>query len=358
MIGTLVLEDGSVYKGAIAGFPSETFGELVFHTGQTGYEEIITDPSYSDQIVALSTPHVGNTGINFSDQESTGIHVNALICRRLSGAADHSMSVQTLSDYFYKQEKMILHNINCRALVKRVREHGALKCIISAIDSDIESLKAKLVDHCKTQNTSHVVALKRPRAIINSGGLRRIAVLDFGIKQGIVDQLVKQNLELHLFPHTSSLSEIEAIHPDGVFLSNGPGDPSDLPYILPTVRKLAENYPTYGICLGHQLLAAAFGAETYKLKFGHHAANHPVLNKETGSVEITSQNHNYAVNLSGVSELEETHIHLNDGTVAGMKHRFLPVASVQFHPEANPGPKDSHDFFHHFFHALAQKKVA
>lgn len=358
MQGILVLEDGSVFTGAIAGFPTESFGELVFHTGQTGYEEIITDPSYSKQIVALSTPHVGNTGITRADHESTRAHVSALVCRRLSGAADHSDSVQSLSDYFYAQEKMIIHNINCRALVKRVREHGALKCIISAVDTDLDSLKEKLATYCQTEQTNHVAALGRSRAIVGAGNPRRIALYDFGVKQGILDQLLNLGFEIHLFPHSATAAEIEAISPEGIFLSNGPGDPRDLPHVLKHVRHLAERYPTAGICLGHQLLATAFGAETYKLKFGHHAANHPVLNTETGSVEITSQNHNYAVNLSGVADLVETHRHLNDGTVAGMKHRFLPVASVQFHPEANPGPRDSHAFFHHFLHALSQQKVA
>jgi carbamoyl-phosphate synthase small subunit len=358
MKAILMLEDGTIFHGKAAGSPKEFVSELVFNTSHSGYEEVLSDPSYLGQTVLFTFPHIGNTGITIEDLESTQMFAEGLICKDLTIEADNHRSEKNLIDYLKEQNKLIFYDIDTRYLTQILRESGCINAIVSTSDFDETSLKEKLNTHTPLSEINAVDLYHSIQSydIKNTGGKHKIAVLDCGIKGGIIDQLLALDCELHFFKSTASAEEITSINPDGIFLSNGPGNPNQMTSTVAEIKLLLPYYPMFGICLGHQLLGLAHSCEVEKLKFGHHAVNHPVSYKyakgtDIPTVEVTSQNHNYA--LKSVSdELEITHTHLNDNTISGMRHKSLPIFSVQYHPESNPGPHDSHYLFKQFIDSL------
>ena len=366
----LALEDGRVFTGEALGVAGETDGEVVFNTSMTGYQEILTDPSYYGQIVTMTYPEIGNYGVNAEDIESDRVRVSGFIVRECSRLASNFRSSETLEGYLVRQGIVGLAGIDTRALVRHIRQQGALKGVISAIDLDDASLVAKakaspglvgrdLVREVVPQETrvwseglgeyGWLPGDDRPRA----SRPWHIVALDFGMKYNIARHFADMGCRVTIVPGTTTAGEVRALEPDGVFLSNGPGDPEPVDYAITTIRELLGEYPIFGICLGHQLLCLACGARTFKLKFGHRGANQPVLHLETGRVEITAQNHGFAVEEASLPEdLEVTHRHLNDDTVAGVRHRRLPAFSVQYHPEASAGPHDSRYLFERFLQQI------
>ncbi|KAB8028511.1 glutamine-hydrolyzing carbamoyl-phosphate synthase small subunit [Fluviispira multicolorata] len=367
MQAILLLEDGTVVHGQSLGATCEVSGEIVFNTAMTGYEEVISDPSYLGQIVVFTTSHIGNTGINYQDLESSHMHAEAMICKEISQIPDNYRAKVSLDEYLKKQNKCALFGIDTRFLTQKIRNEGCLKGIISNIDFDIKSLTKKL-DSSKALNHKNAVEIyknnnvKSIKNTSNKNKKYKVAVFDFGIKQGILNSLVALNCDPILFPYDCSAEDIKAIQPDGLFFSNGPGDPAQLANdskILSVMQELLPLFPSFGICLGHQLIGLAFGAKTKKLNFGHHAINHPVkiLDRSESKVLMTSQNHNYILDISEFEDIfNVTHVHLNDGTLAGIRHKNLPVFSVQFHPEANPGPRDAEYIFKEFINDMNKNR--
>jgi carbamoyl-phosphate synthase small subunit len=363
MRATLLLEDGTIFHGEGIGASGEKIGEVVFNTAMTGYQEILTDPSYRGQIVTMTYPHIGNTGINFDDNESpkpflTGFVVGEYCPHPSNWRMDADL------DAFLKDHDIIgIHQIDTRRLTRNLRETGAKKGILSTEDHDDTGLLAKVKAYPDIEGFDLVkeVTCTEPYdwtegtwrwdgspATAPENGFR-VAAYDCGIKQNILRLLVDMGAKVRVFPACATAEDILAYEPHGVFLSNGPGDPESVPYVIETVRNLIGKKSIFGICLGHQILGLALGGKTYKLKFGHHGANHPVRRLDTGQVEITSQNHNFAVDPGTISrEVEVSHINLNDQTLEGMVHRKYPVFSIQYHPEASPGPHDSRYLFQRF----------
>jgi carbamoyl-phosphate synthase small subunit len=360
----LALEDGTVYTGRHFGATGETFGEVVFNTSMTGYQEVLTDPSYRGQIVAMTYPLIGNYGVNDEDLESSRPHVEGFIVRELSRVPSNFRSTGALDDFLARNRIIGMEGIDTRALVRRLRVRGTMTGILSTTDLDDASLVHKARSRPSIVGRDLVREVVPERAFtweegfvspFASGALpgrnasRHVVALDFGMKWNILRCLVQVGCKVTVVPGTASAADVLAHKPDGIFLSNGPGDPAALHYAIRTIRDLVGKRPIFGICLGHQLLGLALGAETFKLKFGHRGVNQPVLNQRTNKVEITTQNHGFAVRLETMPrELEPTHINLNDGTLEGMRHRRLPVFSVQYHPEASAGPHDSAYLFEEF----------
>ena len=350
MDGKLILEDGTVFHGKLLNNMKAT-GEVVFNTGMTGYQEILTDPSYCRQIVTLTYPLVGNYGIADIFMQSRKSFVNGFIIGELCEQGSNWHLETELSDFLTKQGIPCLYDVDTRAVTKHIRAAGTMKGIIvpeDAAKTEIDELfavpiKKEVVSEATTPNVYKME---------NNGP--HVVVMDFGIKQNILDSLHEWGCNLTVVPSNTTAEEVLNLNPDGIFLSNGPGDPKDIPEVIENVKKLIGKKPMFGICLGHQILGLALGANTYKLKFGHRGSNQPVKNLETGRVYITSQNHGYAVDEESLKGLPlvVTHRSINDGTVEGMKHTELPIFSVQFHPEASPGPTDNTYLFDQFVSML------
>ena len=362
-IAKLALEDGTVFTGRGFGATGERFGEVVFNTSMTGYQEVLTDPSYKGQIVTMTYPLIGNYGVNQEDTESSKPQVEGFIVRELSRIPSNFRSQGNLDDYLAQYGIMGLEGIDTRALVRRLRVRGTMTGILSTTVLD----DAELVH--KARSSPNIVGRDLVREVMPSRPFQweqgfttpftiylparpathHVVALDYGMKWNILRCLVQVGCRVTVLPGAATAEQVLEHQPDGVFLSNGPGDPAPLTYAIDTIRNLAGKKPIFGICLGHQLLGLALGGETFKLKFGHRGVNQPVLNKQTDRVEITTQNHGFAVRLDKLpDDLEATHINLNDGTLEGMRHRRWPIFSVQYHPEASAGPHDSTYLFEEF----------
>lgn len=352
----IALEDGVVFEGRAFAGRGEVEGELVFNTSMTGYQEILTDPSYKGQIVTLCYPLVGNYGINEEDMESYGPHASGLVIGECSRIRSNFRSNKTLPEYLEEHDILGIDGIDTRAVTLHIRDKGAMKCVMSTEDLNPESLvaKAKASKGLVGRDLASEVSIKEP--IIwepqnQKQTLRRVATIDCGTKYNQLRILQSLGCEVHVFPNNTSAADILACKPDGLFLSNGPGDPEGVKKTVSTVQELfKQQIPTFGICFGHQLTALALGAKTYKLKFGHRGGNQPVMNLANNTVEITSQNHGFCVDKDTLDPniAETSHINLNDGTSEGLRHKTLPLFTVQYHPEAAPGPHDSMYLFHDF----------
>jgi|TARA_B100001093_G_scaffold134732_1_gene127255 carbamoyl-phosphate synthase small subunit len=346
----LLLNDGRLFEGKQLGYSGETTGEVCFNTGMTGYQEILTDPSYCSQIVTMTSPHIGNYGINEEDIESDKIQVSGFVVKEESLIASNWRSKVSLNDYLKNNKIVGIQDIDTRALTRHIRDHGAMNGIISAIDSDVDSLSNKLkkAPSMNGLDLAKVVTTKRVYKWSEKGKYK-VAAIDYGIKRNILNMLADKECSVTVFPAETTAKQILDFNPDGVFLSNGPGDPGAVTYGIKMVKDLLGSKPIFGICLGHQILSLALGAKTFKLKFGHRGINHPVKNLNTSVVEITSQNHGFAVDLQSLPKnVTPTHINLNDSTNEGIECKDLKAFSVQHHPESSPGPHDSRYLFDKF----------
>jgi carbamoyl-phosphate synthase small subunit len=366
----LALADGRVFEGEPLGARGETVGEVVFNTAMTGYQEVLTDPSYKGQLVCMTAPHIGNTGVNAEDPESRRLWVEGFIVREASPLASSWRATGSLDEYLRAHGIVSIQGVDTRALTRHLRDRGAQAGIISTEDLDPHRLVAKakaspgLIGRDLVKEVTCPAPYEWTESVWRRGegyaaapsARHHVVAYDSGVKRNILRQLVALGCRVTVLPASAPAEQALALEPDGLFLANGPGDPEGVPYLAEAVGRLAERVPVFGICLGHQILGLALGARTYKLPFGHHGANHPVKDLATGRVEITSQNHGFAVDPAscGARGLEVTHVNLNDGTCEGMRHRSLPVFSVQYHPEASPGPHDAHYLFRRFVDLLDQ----
>jgi len=360
MSAIILLEDGSVFKGEAYGKKGTITGEFVFNTCMTGYQEILTDPSYKGQIVVMTYPLIGNYGINKFDNESYQPHAEGMIVKELCKLPSNWRCSSDAEAYFFDNEVVGVQGVDTRSLTMLIRTKGSMLGIISTETEDLQMLGQKLEKSKKTKRKLVEEVTTKEKYIIESnrkdGTAKRVAAIDFGIKQNILRSMTHRGFEIHVFPSNVTFEELMAIEPDGVFLSNGPGDPTDLPDVLPVIQKCFGKLPVFGICLGHQLIGLALGGKTTKLAFGHHGGNQPVKDLRDNKCHITSQNHNYAVMPDSFGEIEDkleiTHVNLNDGTVEGIRHKEMPIFSVQYHPEACPGPRDSDYVFDDFVEML------
>ncbi|RXM48169.1 glutamine-hydrolyzing carbamoyl-phosphate synthase small subunit [Flavobacterium sp. YO12] len=350
----LLLSDGTIFHGKSIGISGKTFGEVCFNTGMTGYQEIFTDPSYFGQIMVATNAHIGNYGVNDLEIESESIKIAGLVCKNFSFNFSRERASESLEDYFAKQNLICISDVDTRALVSYIRDNGAMNAVICTDGTSIEDLKKELADvpNMEGLELASKVSTTEPYYFGEENAKYKVSALDLGIKKNILRNLAKRDCYIKVFPYNSTYEDLASFNPDGYFLSNGPGDPDPLFGAIEVAKQiLANDKPLFGICLGHQVIGLANGIETYKMFNGHRGINHPVKNILTGKGEITSQNHGFAVKkeqLENHPELEITHVHLNDGTVAGMRMKTKNCFSVQYHPEASPGPHDSSYLFDQF----------
>ena len=364
----IALEDGRWFEGEGFGASGEKSGEIVFNTSMSGYQEILTDPSYKGQIITMTYPLIGNYGVNDEDIESERPQVEGFVVKEYSRIYSNWRARKSLSDYLKEHNIIGIEGIDTRALTKHIRTQGAMKAVISTLDLDPESLVAKakaspgLVgrDLVKEVTCKEITDYRLPITDYRF----KVVAIDFGIKYNILRMLTDAGCNVTIVPASTSSDEILALNPDGIFLSNGPGDPAGVPYVVETVKELIHRLPItdyrlpiFGICLGHQILGLALGGKTYKLKFGHRGGNQPVKDLKTGKIDITSQNHGFCVDIESLpDDIEITHINLNDQTLEGMRHKSLPIFSVQYHPEASPGPHDASYLFNEFTEMIKRRK--
>ena len=352
----LVLEDGSVYKGYGIGADVEMAGEVVFNTAMTGYQETLSDPSYNGQIITFTYPLIGNYGINRDDYETINPSIKGIVTREICRKPSNFRKEFTLDEVLKDLNIPGISGIDTRSLTKKIREHGTIKGIITGIEKDAQEVAENLRKNNLPTNQIEQVSTKK--AFLSSGLGKRVVLIDLGMKSGIMRDLNLRGCDIIVMPHDASAKEILRQKPDGIMLSNGPGDPVDVPETISTIKDLIGKVPIFGICMGHQLISLACGAKTYKLKFGHRGANQPVKNLLTGKVDITAQNHGYAVDIDSLkdTDLELTHIAVNDGTCEGVRHKKYSVFSVQYHPEASPGPHDPNYLFDQFIENMKKFK--
>ncbi|AFS70903.1 MULTISPECIES: carbamoyl phosphate synthase small subunit [Exiguobacterium] len=353
---TLILEDGMIFEGEAFGSSEVTMGEVVFQTGMTGYQEMLSDPSYCDQMIVLTNPLIGNYGMNRDDYETTQPLAKALIVREVCQTPSNFRSQTSLAEALLEFNIPGLTGIDTRQLTRHLRSKGVMRGLL--VDGEYElAEQLERIQQMKL-TTDQVKRASTERAYIIPGAGPRIVLVDFGAKLGIIRELVRRGCEVVVVPHDVTSKEVLRYVPDGVMLSNGPGNPKDVPTAIPLIQELTGQVVIFGICLGHQLIALAHGADTFKLPFGHRGANHPVEDLRTGQVSITSQNHGYAVDAQSLSglELQWTHRAINDGTVEGIRHTIHPVFSVQYHPEASPGPMDANDLFDQFLTEITNQQ--
>ncbi|MFJ8066343.1 carbamoyl phosphate synthase small subunit [Psychrobacillus sp. NPDC096426] len=350
----LLLEDGTVFKGNAFGSEEGSIGEVIFTTAMTGYQESISDPSNCGQILTFTYPMVGNYGINPDDLESIELALSGVVIRELAEQPSNFRSQRTLNEFLEAKNVPGIEGIDTRKLTRIIRNHGSIKGRLTKageelnLEQEIEKLIATIIP----KNVVEQVSIARPYPSPGRG--KRVVLVDFGMKHGILRELNKRNCDIIVVPYNTSSKEVLAMSPDGVMLSNGPGDPTDIPEAIEMVKEIIGQVPIFGVCLGHQLISLASGATSFKLKFGHRGGNHPVKDLTTGRTELTSQNHGYAIDTDSIAntDLEITHIALNDGTVEGVKHKKFPVYSVQFHPEGSCGPEDSTHLFDQFIELM------
>jgi carbamoyl-phosphate synthase small subunit len=367
----LALEDGRIFRGRGFGARVEAAGEVVFNTSLTGYQEIFTDPSYAGQIVVLTNPHIGNYGTTPSDAEAARPYIEGLVTREFSAMSSNWRATEVADEYLERSGVPVISEVDTRAVVRHLRERGVMRGVIASgerLDALALVAKARSIRTMEGTDLASVVSTKAAYAWdvdepknqtgdkllpgadgATDGEALHVVAYDFGIKQNILRMLTREGCRVTVVPAKTTAEEALALEPDGIFFSNGPGDPEPLEYAVETVRELQGKAPMFGICLGHQIFGLALGGKTYKLKFGHHGGNHPILNHKTGKVEITAQNHNFNVDPASLpADVERTHTNLNDQTLAGLRHKTDPMFSVQYHPEASPGPHDSHYLFRDF----------
>ncbi len=354
----LLLKDGTVFHGKSIGIEGITFGEIAFNTGTTGYQEIFTDPSYFGQIMVTTNAHIGNYGVNDNETESKSVKISGLVCKNFSFNFSRPDAAEGLYEYFEKQNLIVISDVDTRALVSYIRDHGAQNAVICTDNTSIEELKKQLAlqPDMKGLELASKVSTQEAYFYGNENAKYKISAVDLGIKENILRCLAERDCYIKVFPYNATFEELKNFNPDGYFLSNGPGDPEPLKQVQEVARQiLATDKPLFGICLGHQIIGLANGVSTYKMFNGHRGINHPVKNLISGKGEITSQNHGFAINsqeLEAHPDLELTHVHLNDNTVAGMRMKSKKCFSVQYHPESSPGPHDSRYLFDEFIKSL------
>ena len=362
----LYLEDGASFEGQSLATGGETAGEVVFNTAMSGYQEILTDPSYSGQIVTMTYPLIGNYGVNEEDIESSKVHVKGFVVKEFCRRHSNYRATKSLIQYLEENNIIAIEGVDTRALTRHIREAGAMKAIISTEDFDKKSLAAKLAKVPSMEGSDWVKEVTTKEKYIwgendskekKTAPRFKVAAIDCGIKFNILRILTELGCEVHVFPASASAEDLRAIKPDGLFVSNGPGDPAAVTGVIDTVRQFFGKLPIFGICLGHQILGLALGGKTYKLKFGHHGANHPVKDLLDNRIGITSQNHGFAVDLDSLNkeDIELIDLNLNDQTVEGIRHKKYPILSVQHHPEAAPGPHDAQYLFKHFINMMEKR---